>query len=150
VAVQGALCGVATLLLCMALASYAFSALAHLNHAAPGPGEAWAGAEAADAPESSDARGAVVDFVDQQLRNTADITANPWTRPWLLYLDRQTLHHLFPAVDHSRLPQLQEPMRGTLAKRNGGSLWELHRCSDSALLAHAAPQAHRARHPHST
>jgi len=147
-AAQGPLRGVATLLLCMALASYAFSALAHLNHAAPGPGEAGAWSEAA-AP-GADARGAVVDFVDQQLRNTADIQASPWTRPWLLYLDRQTLHHLFPAVDHSRLPHLQEPMRGAGAKCNRGSLWELHRCADSALLAHAAPQAPPARHPHGT
>jgi fatty acid desaturase len=151
VAVEGALRGAATLLLCMALASYAFSALAHLNHAGPGAlARDDPEGEAADGPESLGSRGAVVDFVDQQLGNTADIQAHTWTRPLLLFLDRQTLHHLFPAIDHSRLPQLREPMLGAGAKSDGGTLWELHRRSDLALATHAAPRAAHSTHPHST
>jgi len=159
-AVQGLLRGGATMLLCMALASYAFSALAHLNHAAPparGLGTADADAAALDDADASfDADnaskaspdGTMVDFVDQQLGNTADILAPAWARPWLLFLDRQTLHHLFPAVDHSRLLQLREPVCATGAALEGTGLPGLHWRANRALAAHAAPaHAHVATGP---
>lgn len=73
--------GALTLLVTLVLAGGYFSYLAHLNHAASGP------------PTECVAL--------QQLRNTADLDR---CHPSLaLFLDRQTLHHLFPTVDHSRL-----------------------------------------------
>lgn len=96
----GVASGACTLLLTMVLAGTYFSYLAHLNHATSGP------------PTDC--------VVLQQLRNTADLalssrSANPHSLPTptsllsplrvhiALFLDRQTVHHLFPTVDHSRL-----------------------------------------------
>lgn len=81
---QGPLWGALSFFVTVALAGYGFALLAHLNHAP------------AAYPMSPD------DFVLQQLTTTRDI------RPFLpkalmLGLDRQTLHHLFPSVDHSLL-----------------------------------------------
>lgn len=74
--------GLATLAFTCAIASAYFSLLAHLNHA----------------PLGGDAD----DFLAHQLRTTADLRS--FAPPELaLGLDRQTLHHLFPTVDHSRL-----------------------------------------------
>lgn len=66
-------------------ASYVFSFLAHLNHATSSC------VSASSAHETDD-------FVTHQLRTTKDMRLG-----WHLGLDRQTLHHLFPSVDHSLL-----------------------------------------------
>ena len=73
--------GIVTILFSLSIASFYFSFLAHLNHCV--------GA----AQETND-------FVQQQLCNTIDL---PSFGPYDLGLDRQTLHHLFPTLDHSRI-----------------------------------------------
>lgn len=83
--------GLATALLTMSIASAYFSILAHLNHAVGGADTA--------------------DLAHQQLRNTADL---PDLGAATLGLDRQTLHHLFPVLDHSRLDSAAR----TLAQRH--------------------------------
>tara|TARA_B110000046_G_scaffold171323_1_gene192066 strand:+ start:247 stop:1428 length:1182 start_codon:yes stop_codon:yes gene_type:complete len=82
VLIQGVM-GFATALFTLSLAGYAFAYLAHLNHAFDGDGRP--------------------DFLLHQLRNTKDIRAKNVAGSILLFLDRQTLHHLFPTVDHTRL-----------------------------------------------
>ena len=84
---QGYILGLATLFLCLAISGYYFTALAHMNHA----------------------KSSVIftqDFVVQQLSNTTDIDAMCLDHLYL-YLDRQTLHHLFPTIDHSQLPKIR-------------------------------------------
>ena len=80
VAARGAAFGGLTFLVTLCLASYYFSYLAHQSHA------------------HVDVRSR--DFARRQLQNTVDI--HPRVLP-SLFLDRQKLHHLFPAIDHSRL-----------------------------------------------
>lgn len=78
---QGA-AGLFTALLTLCAAGYIFAYLAHLNHAFDGDGRP--------------------DFVEHQLKNTKDIGAGI-KGEHLLFLDRQTLHHLFPTIDHTLL-----------------------------------------------
>ena len=74
----------ASFLFTMTLASFYFSTLAHYSHAGVA------------APTG--------DFLCDQLANTTDVGGALGRAPLLgLYLDRQRLHHLFPAVDHARL-----------------------------------------------
>lgn len=77
---HGSVPGVMTLFVSLSIASVYFSYLAHLNHAV-GSGYAR-------------------DFVEQQLNNTVDMKP---ARPFTLGLDKQTIHHLFPTLDHSRI-----------------------------------------------
>lgn len=79
----GAWRGGVALLLTLVSASFYFSYLAHLSHA---PGR--------DAKKT-------VCFARHQLNNTIDIDS--FSPPLSLFLDRQTMHHLFPTVDHYRL-----------------------------------------------
>lgn len=80
VVVQGWCRGAATALVTLAISGYLFAALAHINHVYEG-----------------DARPC---FVAHQLRNTRDLARN--YGPFVLFLDRQRVHHLFPTVDHTR------------------------------------------------
>lgn len=102
--VQGVLVGTLALLGTLAVASFYFSSLAHMSHAAMDAG----------------ARAAEGDFVAQQLAHTVDLScgagAGALPESLLLYLDRQTLHHLFPTIDHSRLPALRPLLREALGE----------------------------------
>ena len=91
-AFQGIAAGAATLAFTLCLASTYFSYLAHLSHAPGGDGS-----EAC--------------VVRHQLRHTADI-ATDWPQ-LMLFLDRQTMHHLFPTVPHARL---DATMRAALSR----------------------------------
>lgn len=114
--VQGVLVGSVGLLGSMMLASYYFSALAHMSHVVLRDG----------APCG--------DFLDRQVRNTTDLLVPPGMQHLSLYLDRQVAHHLFPSVDHSRLPALgwliQEAVGGELPN---GSPAELNRRVNTLL-----------------
>lgn len=41
-------------------------------------------------------------FLRHQLANTNDINSF-FKGPLILFLDRQTIHHLFPSIDHTRV-----------------------------------------------
>lgn len=105
--VTGGLC---TLLVTLSVASFYFSFLAHLNHAV--------------VPQFNGDD----DFALMQLTNTRDLS-NRLTGLFgslLLGLDRQTMHHLFPSVDHSRLDaSLRRKLMGTL-----------HCCEKNTTLLH--------------
>ena len=80
---QGVLEGTITFAVSLSIASLYFSYLAHLNHALdPHPTR---------------------DFMCHQLGATGDIQPMRMFNDLLLGLDRQTLHHLFPAVAHPLL-----------------------------------------------
>ena len=74
--------GLATALTTLCVAGYFFAYLAHLNHAF-------------DANEHPN-------FLRHQLKNTKDI-GTIVKGSALLFLDRQTLHHSFPTIDHTQL-----------------------------------------------
>lgn len=78
-----------SILLTLAIASFYFSYLAHLNHAFQGP--------------------PTLDFLEHQLATTGDIKSNSLLpNELLLGLDKQTIHHLFPTIDHALLtPQIR-------------------------------------------
>jgi len=80
---QPPLIGFLSILLTLMTASFYFSYLAHLNHAF-------------QASKTND-------FLDHQLGSTGDLKSLPIFNDLLLGLDRQTLHHLFPTIDHSLL-----------------------------------------------
>ena len=84
VGAQGLLVGTLCLLATLVLASIYFSYLAHLNHAPQGRVEEPCAAA-------------------HQLANTADLPSVPVLPELGLFLDRQTLHHLFPTVSHGCL-----------------------------------------------
>ena len=87
----------ACLILTWTLGGYYFAFLAHLNHANPYPD---------DRPQPPGRRS----FLEHQLKHTIDVSSRPFgplTPLALLYLDRQTVHHLFPSIDHSRLPSVR-------------------------------------------
>ena len=88
---QGLCFGVCTCLLTTSVASFYFSYLAHLNHA----------------PYAEDTQ----DYLVHQIRNTNDIDGGAYGDIFLLGLDRQTLHHLFPTIDHSQLYRLRDKMK---------------------------------------
>lgn len=75
--------GVVSLIFTLGLAGYYFSYLAHLTHVYGGDGRP--------------------NFLKHQLMNTKDIKVNEKYGFVLLFLDRQTLHHLIPTVDHTKL-----------------------------------------------
>ena len=80
---NGVLIGTVGLMISMIVASFHFSLLAHLNHA----------------PNTKETQ----DFMLYQLQSTRDLIT-PFIFPDIyLGLDRQTLHHLFPSIDHSHL-----------------------------------------------
>ena len=81
---QGPFTGLATLSLCMTIASFYFSLAAHLNHTR-------------DAQTHKE-------VISHQLGATCDISV-PYKslNSLLLGLDRQTAHHLFPTIDHALL-----------------------------------------------
>ena len=81
--IQGAFMGLVTLVCSLACASFYFSYLAHLNHA----------------PQARKTQ----DFLEYQLGCTSDLCTQPVINDILLGLDRQTLHHLYPTLDHSVL-----------------------------------------------
>jgi hypothetical protein len=114
VAGVGPLWGAATFLATVALAGYGFALLAHLNHA-----------PAAYRTPSDD-------FVSKQLATTRDIRSF-MPESMMLGLDRQTLHHLFPTVDHSLLDHrlrrhlclaLSSPERLLLRPQPVGALYQ--------------------------
>ena len=88
-----------TLLFSLSMASFYFSYLAHLNHAFQGA-QTW-------------------NFLDHQLNTTGDLQSNEWMpNDLLLGLDKQTLHHLFPTIDHSLLTrELRTTLEETTNKR---------------------------------
>ena len=69
------------MLVTLVVAGYFFALLAHMNHVYGG-----------------DAR---PDFLKHQLLNTIDLT--PRLGAAIMFLDRQRAHHLFPALDHTRI-----------------------------------------------
>tara|TARA_X000001036_G_scaffold440069_1_gene494144 strand:- start:512 stop:1642 length:1131 start_codon:yes stop_codon:yes gene_type:complete len=79
--------GVLMTLMTLAMASYMFSYLAHLNH------------ERHLLPRSADNN-----FYENQRATTRNI-GNPFGLPasWTLFLDRQVMHHLFPTINHPDL-----------------------------------------------
>lgn len=94
---HGLVAGVVTFVMCVALAGYMFALLAHLNH---GP---------ANYPQTPAA--GKQDFVEHQLLATKDMSLVGFPLEALaLGLDRQTLHHLFPTVDHSNLPAIRKEL----------------------------------------
>lgn len=98
--------GAAVLLSTLCVASFYFSWLAHLNHAPSG--------------ERTEC------FATHQIRNTADVDSEWGTI--LLNLNKQSLHHLFPTVDHSLLTQklktrIEKEGNLTLQK---GTIWGLN------------------------
>lgn len=100
---HGLAAGVTTFVLCVVLAGYEFALLAHLNHAPA----------AYPTPLAAKKR----DFVEQQLLATKDLSLRGFPLEALaLGLDRQTLHHLFPTIDHSVLPPLREELAGLLPR----------------------------------
>lgn len=98
------------------MAGYMFALMAHLNHT----------------PASyHDYSTPSVDFVNAQLTSTRDIHSS--TIPSVdLGLDRQTLHHLFPSIDHSLLTDdvrntvrefVEDHERPLLCRRDGEELY---------------------------
>ena len=88
---QGVAFGVCSLLFCMGVSGYYFSLLAHMNHANP---------------HLSDDRPKVeshAEFVQCQLENTVDLKVPTVVTDLILSLNLQTVHHLFPTLDHSHL-----------------------------------------------
>jgi fatty acid desaturase len=100
---QGVWFGMCSVLASTMLAGYYFSSLAHLSHA------------------NVSKVGKKDCFLEHQLVNTFDIRT--FLPHLFLYLDRQTLHHLFPSVDHSRLLQLDD----VLKNRMSHSIFDLNR-----------------------
>lgn len=87
---QGFVNGITSLCFTLGIASYYFSTLAHFNHATP------------------HFIITTYDFVKKQRLNTTDINIPTILSTIFLFLDRQTLHHLFPTIDHSQLPKLNK------------------------------------------
>lgn len=87
---QGLVNGIISLCVNLSIASYYFSALAHMNHA------------------KTHMIDNTSDFVKKQRCNTTDINIPSIFSSIFLFLDRQTLHHLFPTIDHSKLLKLQK------------------------------------------
>ena len=111
---QGIALGVGTFACTMMLAGYVFAFLAHLSH-----------------PYSGDGR---PDFARHQLRNTHDLRHSWLGGIALLYLDRQMLHHLFPALDHALLTDdVKRAVLGEHFYRPGRSIRSLSRGVDAAL-----------------
>lgn len=79
VSAHGLVDGAATALLVVGAAGYYFASLAHLSHGYGGDGRP--------------------NFAAHQLLNTRDLD---FPGPLSLFLDRQTVHHLFPSIDHTR------------------------------------------------
>ena len=87
--------GLVTILLTSVLASYYFAYLAHLSHST------------VHTPTHTD------DFVHTQLANTRDIRGG--NAEALLFLDRQSVHHLFPSIPHLEwTPELVDVVRRNL------------------------------------
>ena len=84
--VQGWWFGTCTCVLTLIAAGYLFSLLAHCNHRYGG-----------------DKR---PDFAAHQMANTVDLLP---LGPFVMFLDRQRLHHLFPCIDHTRLCRPTRP-----------------------------------------
>ena len=89
---QGIKFGSITLIICLMIASYYFSYLAHLNHGY---------SESNESNKSND-------FVIEQLKHTNDININSKLSHLFLMLDRQTVHHLFPSIDHCHLKKVKD------------------------------------------
>ena len=92
---QGFKFGSITLVICLMIASYYFSYLAHLNHGYP---------ESNIINENNKSN----DFVIEQLKHTNDINIDSKLSHLFLMLDRQTIHHLFPSIDHCHLKKVKE------------------------------------------
>jgi len=128
VAAQGWAAGALTLALTCAFGSLYFSLLAHLSHAPP---------------RAEGGGGDFGDFLSHQLSCTRDVRAPraverllpaPLVGDLLLGLDRQTLHHLFPSVDHSRLDAaLREVVRAQVRSEEEARGTRLHASSLTPL-----------------
>ena len=93
---RGVVEGLTTLFTSCAVASSYFAFLAHLNHAhQPAPTR---------------------DFVRHQLGSTRDLTTPTLLPELALGLDRQTMHHLLPTLDHAHL---DAPLRAQLRRVSG-------------------------------
>lgn len=108
IVVLGVVQGLLTFFAVFSMASFYFASIAHMTHAK------------VHIEETND-------FAKMQMDNTIDICA-PGLAYLVLLLDRQRLHHLFPAVDHTRLPAL----RGVVSPLASG-LVELNRVVNDVL-----------------
>ena len=114
VACHGIVWGTLTLTSACTVASFYFSWLAHLNHSPPSP----------SIP--------LTDVLDSQLQATRDIRhASYIPQLFVLGLDRQTLHHLFPSIDHSRL---DDTLRRLMQEHFGHQRFECLSCQSLHTL----------------
>lgn len=89
---QGIIFGIFTLVLNLIIAGYYFAYLAHLNHG-NSDGEFYK------------------NFIYHQLKNTYDIKTNYIFNQLLLNLDKQSMHHLFPTIDHCHLNYIKKILK---------------------------------------
>ena len=95
---QGFKFGIITLVISLMIASYYFSYLAHLNH----------GYSESNIINKNNKNKYYNDFVIEQLKHTNDINIDSKLSHLFLMLDRQTIHHLFPSIDHCHLKKVKE------------------------------------------
>ena len=93
---QGLYFGCITLILCLSIAGYYFSYLAHLNH----------GNKSNYKFDN--------EFVKHQIDNTFDILIDDKYRHIILNLNKQSMHHLFPTIDHCHLNKVYELIKPML------------------------------------
>jgi fatty acid desaturase len=94
IAAMGVMRGLIALIQTLCIASTYFSWLAHLNHLPVCHENANESEDVNDTCERC--------FVSHQLKHTVDLDV-PVPSVMALRLDRQTMHHLFPTIDHTRL-----------------------------------------------
>ena len=103
--IQGITTGIISLLLSLGFASYYFSYLAHLNHS-----NNYLSITSNKIEELVN----INDFVYNQLNNTADIDIDDEYGSLILNLNKQTIHHLFPTVDHYHLNVIRNLIKNIL------------------------------------
>jgi fatty acid desaturase len=89
---QGLLFGIINLSVCLIIAGYYFSYLAHLNHV---------NIHNKNYDEINN-----LDFIKHQISNTNDLKINNYLSSIFLNLNKQKIHHLFPTIDHSKLDMI--------------------------------------------
>ena len=101
---QGFIFGSLTIIICLMIAGYYFAYLAHLNHAH----------NENVVNESNESDSIYKDYVIHQLEQTNDIKIPNYLQHMFLNLDRQTIHHLFPTIDHCHLKKVKKIIKRVL------------------------------------